>query len=268
MSRAASWPEILLPAAGDREAWETLHESSKMSPYEELPSDQEAAAWMQGLAESLSFDLQPAVALPAPELSLDLPLSRALAARATPAELTRAPLGLDQLATLLWSACGVRSDPAAAPASPGRRALRMVPSAGALYPLEVFFHTRSVPDLAAGLYYYDPVRHELRRVREGDQTAKIASLLVQKRLAVESSLLVFLVALFTRTVGKYGERGYRFVLLEAGHLAQSLCLAATGLGLGAIPVGGYFDRRADSLLGLDGLLQSTVYMTAIGGIAS
>lgn len=258
MSRGMSWPEILLPTAADRESWETFHESSKTSPYEEPPSDQEGAAWLQALAPSLSFDLHPAVALPAPELPLDLPLGRALAERATPAELARTPLGLDQLAVLLWNACGVRRN----------SVRRMVPSAGSLYPLEVFFHTRSVSDLDAGLYYYDPVHHELRCVREGDQTAKIASLLVQKRLAVDSSLLVFLVALFARSVGKYGERGYRFVLLEAGHLAQNLCLAATGLGLGAIPVGGYFDRRADNLLGLDGLLQSTIYLTAIGEVVS
>lgn len=258
MSRGASWPEILLPVAANHEAWETFHESSKTSPYDELPGDQEGAAWLQALAPSLSFDLHPAVALPAPALPLDLPLGRALTERSTPAGLARTPLGLDQLATLLWSACGVRRD----------SARRMVPSAGSLYPLEVFFHTRAVPDLDAGLYHYHPVRHELRCILEGDQTAKIASLLVQKRLAVDSSLLVFLVALFARSVGKYGERGYRFALLEAGHLAQNLCLAATGLGLGAIPVGGYYDQRADSLLGLDGLLQSTVYLTAIGEAVS
>jgi SagB-type dehydrogenase family enzyme len=65
---------------------------------------------------------------------------------------------------------------------------------------------------------------------------------------------------------KYGLRGYRFALLEAGHVGQNLVLAATGLGLGAVPLGGYYDRPTDELLGLDGVNESTLYLVAVGRI--
>jgi SagB-type dehydrogenase family enzyme len=80
----------------------------------------------------------------------------------------------------------------------------------------------------------------------------------------DASIVIFVTAIFERSTFKYGERGYRFVLLEAGHVAQNVSLAATGLGLGAINIGGYFDRDMDRVLGLDGVRHSTVYLVAIG----
>ena len=75
---------------------------------------------------------------------------------------------------------------------------------------------------------------------------------------------LFVTAEFARSTFKYGERGYRFVLLEAGHLAQNVNLAAAGLGLGCLDVGGYYDRQVDEWLGLDGVTHSTVYLLALG----
>jgi SagB-type dehydrogenase family enzyme len=77
-------------------------------------------------------------------------------------------------------------------------------------------------------------------------------------------VMIFITAVFERSVFKYGDRGYRFVLLEAGHVGQNLSLVANGLGLGAVSVGGYFDRKIDGLLGIDGLNHSTVYIISLG----
>lgn len=79
-----------------------------------------------------------------------------------------------------------------------------------------------------------------------------------------SSLLVFITAMFERSIFKYGDRGYRFVLLEAGHAAQNLNLVSNALGLGSLNIGGFFDREMDDFLGLDGITHSTIYMVAIG----
>ena len=77
-------------------------------------------------------------------------------------------------------------------------------------------------------------------------------------------MIVFITAVFERSVFKYGDRGYRFVLLEAGHVAQNINLAVTALGLGCVNIGGFFDRDIDEFLGIDGLTHSSVYLMAIG----
>ena len=92
----------------------------------------------------------------------------------------------------------------------------------------------------------------------------ISASIVQPDIALETSVLVFITAIFERSTFKYNDRGYRFVLLEAGHVAQNLNLAAHGLGFGYINLGGYYDRDIDEFLGLDGLNHSTVYMGGIG----
>jgi SagB-type dehydrogenase family enzyme len=146
------------------------------------------------------------------------------------------------------------------------RASRAVPSGGALYPLEIFFFSKAIEGFDAGLYHYNPGQNILRRLRDGDLSPEISRCLVdfQSNLATDASLMVFVTALFERSTFKYGARGYRFALLEAGHLAQNLNLIAGALGLGSINIGGYYDRRVDEVLGLDGLLHSTLYMIGIG----
>jgi SagB-type dehydrogenase family enzyme len=121
-----------------------------------------------------------------------------------------------------------------------------------------------VEGLPAGLYHYNALRHRIYRLREGDYSFDISNGLIQRNLAVDASLIVFVTAMFERSVFKYGDRGYRFVLIEAGHLAQNLTLAAMGLGFGALNIGGYVDRAIDEFLELDGINHSTVYMMAVG----
>ena len=139
-----------------------------------------------------------------------------------------------------------------------------MPSGGALYPLEIFFHTTHVGALEAGLYHFNPMQNRLRLLRYGDNSRRLSDALVQRNLAVDASLIVFITAVFERSVFKYGDRGYRFVLLEAGHVAQNLALTATGMGLGCLNVGGFADRQIDDLLGLDGIDHSTIYLAAVG----
>jgi SagB-type dehydrogenase family enzyme len=78
-------------------------------------------------------------------------------------------------------------------------------------------------------------------------------------------VLILVAAIFGRARFKYGLRGYRFALLEAGHVAQNLLLAAAALGLAAVPLGAFYDRRTDEFLRLDGVNESTLYTVALGG---
>ncbi|MEA2328612.1 MAG: hypothetical protein QOE68_3571, partial [Thermoanaerobaculia bacterium] len=135
---------------------------------------------------------------------------------------------------------------------------------GALYPLELYVHATNVTGLPKGLYHFDARAERLRAMNDGDLTAKIASALVQPEIALHAAAIVFITALFERSSFKYSERAYRFALIEAGHVGQNLDLAAVGLGLTALNVGGYYDHEVDELLGLDGVDHSTIYLTAIG----
>jgi SagB-type dehydrogenase family enzyme len=169
---------------------------------------------------------------------------------------------LEQIGTLFFYAYGVTriNTDASFP-----RPFRVVPSGGALYPLELFFHTASLKGHPSGIYHYNASEHCLRQLLEGDDTHRISLGMVQPELAQGASLIIFLTAIFERSTFKYGERGYRFILLEAGHVAQNLNLVANALGLGCVNIGGYFDREIDEYLDLDGITHSTIYMLAIGG---
>jgi SagB-type dehydrogenase family enzyme len=104
----------------------------------------------------------------------------------------------------------------------------------------------------------------LRLLREGDETRTISQAVVQPDIARGAAMIVFITAFFERTIFKYGDRGYRFILLEAGHVAQNLNLVSNALGLGSLNIGGFFDREIDDFLNLDGVTQSSIYMIAIG----
>jgi SagB-type dehydrogenase family enzyme len=97
-----------------------------------------------------------------------------------------------------------------------------------------------------------------------DSPQPIAETVVQPEIIAHASLIVFVAALFERSTFKYGNRGYRFTLIEAGHLVQNVHLVLQGLKLSGVSIGGFFDREVDRLLRLDGLNQSTLCMVALG----
>jgi SagB-type dehydrogenase family enzyme len=142
--------------------------------------------------------------------------------------------------------------------------LRAVPSGGALYPLELYVAALRVDGLDRGLYHFDPLRNGLETIRIGIDAAEVAALSTYPEIVSGCAALVLVAAVFGRSRFKYGLRAYRFALIETGHVGQNVLLAATALGLAAVPLGGYYDRRADEFLGLDGVNESTLYTVAVG----
>jgi len=255
------WNDIFRADSSEDHLWEVFHENSKTSRYGDFLPNEVVLARMEQLLESLSFDQYPEIALPRSFTSFTLSLEAALTARVSARSMRPCLLTLENIATLLFYACGVTRDNAG---TPFPRPFRVVPSGGALYPLEIFFYSAHLSGAAPGLYHYNPTRHSLRLLHEGDLSPRLAEALVQQTVPYDASLMLFLTAMFERSTFKYGARGYRFILLEAGHVAQNINLVATALGLGCINLGGYFDRQVDEVLGLDGLNHSTIYMMAIG----
>jgi SagB-type dehydrogenase family enzyme len=158
------------------------------------------------------------------------------------------------LATILDTAYGRRDEDR-----------RTVPSGGALYPLELYAAVRDVDGVAAGVHRYDPELHALEEHELGNPWPALEAACPLAGLLHNGAATVLVLAVFGRTRFKYGQRGYRFALLEAGHVVQNAALAASALGLAALPLGGFYDAQVDELVGADGLEESVVYGLVLGG---
>lgn len=190
-------------------------------------------------------------------------LSAVVAARRSVRPAWGRDLSVEALSTILANAYGITQ----LPDSHMPRAFRATPSAGALHPLELFVALREkVGDVPAGLRHFDVNAHALALGRELDAEA-FERCFVDPGLVEGAAVVVLVVGVFSRSTSKYGARGYRFTLLEAGLVVQSIALSAQALGLHSIPVGGYVDHALDGFLGLDGVHQSVIYTAAVGGEA-
>ena len=242
---------------------ELYHEASKISPslaqrqtqgiVRLTHSPQLQAATLRSVRRNPQLAT---VALP-PAQPLEQPLASALATRRSSHELDGAPLGLRTLATLLDAGYGSSRS--------GRRA---VPSGGALYPLELYPVLVRVDDAPPGVFHFDPLRRVLEMLRTEDVQRELDDVSTLPGLVRDATAVVFLTSVFWRTRFKYGLRGYRFALLEAGHVVQNVLLAAAALRVPALPLGGFYDARAEQLLGVDGVDESVVYAVVLGGVAT
>jgi len=204
----------------------------------------------------------PAVPLPEPALP-SAPFGEVIERRRSERAFADAPLQLSDVAALLHAAYGTTHELDVGAPGLGPQ-LRTVPSGGALFPLEVYVLPWRVDDLPPALYHFDPLRRVLELFRQGEFEEDVRAAMVYDDVALGCGALFVVSAMFWRTRFKYGLRGYRFALLECGHLVQNLLLAATALDLAAVPLGGFYDRRVDELLGIDGVNESALYAVAAG----
>ena len=178
------------------------------------------------------------VALPGQEYNLTLSLGESLAQRQSIRDYELRRLDLSIVGRLLYASYGVRGFRKVDDRWFGERS---VPSAGGLYPLEIYLATQQVTGLSDGIYHYDAKAHQLEVRRLGVFHDVLADMTIGQEMIRDANVMVLISAVFQRTMWKYGQRGYRFVSMEAGHLGQNLYLVATALGLGAVAIGGFFD---------------------------
>lgn len=162
----------------------------------------------------------------------------ALAARRSVRSFANKPVSLEELSQLLWAGQGITHP----------RGLRTAPSAGALYPLDLLVVAGYVSSLPAGIYRYEPDAHLLARIADGDRRVDLADAALGQSSVRRAPVVLAIVADYRKTTIKYGERGVRYVHLEAGHAAQNICLQATALGLGAVVIGAFSDRDVAAVL--------------------
>lgn len=171
------------------------------------------------------------------------------------------PLTLPQVANLLQLGNGITAEFRDANGELIRY-LRAAPSGGGLYPIELYLAAFKVEGLEAGLYHYDVKGNQLEFLNSCEPDRIESAIFFEG--AEKMAALIIMTAIFPRIKFKYGELGYRFALLEAGHIAQNILLAAASLDLGACPLGGFFEDEINQMLGIDGVDETTLYMIAIG----
>ncbi|MFO7900392.1 MAG: SagB/ThcOx family dehydrogenase [Planctomycetota bacterium] len=197
------------------------------------------------------------VELPDPEPGPDAALHDALGRRKSVRDFADDPLALGQLSYLLWASAGEGRSGAG-------HTFRPAPSAGALYPIETYVAANRVADLPAGVYHYAVHDHELEELARGDPGRRLAGAALGQAMCARAAATFIWTALFRRSTWKYRQRGYRYVYLEAGHVAQNLALAAVALGLGTCQIGALFDDEVNDLVGADGAEESVLYMSVVG----
>jgi SagB-type dehydrogenase family enzyme len=189
--------------------------------------------------KSASISLLAAIfPLPPPREDGKTSVERALRQRRSMREFSEAPLSIQEVSQLLWAAQGVTDE----------QGLRTAPSAGALYPLEVYVVVGSVRDLPEGVYKYQPKTHRLKRISKGDKRPQLASAALGQSYVKNNAVLLVFSAVEKRTTGKYGRRGIRYIHMEAGHAAQNVYLQAGALGLGTVTVGAFEDDRVRRIM--------------------
>lgn len=171
--------------------------------------------------------------LPEPRLESSLSIEAALRSRRSVREFRDGAATLAETAQLLWAAQGLT----------GAAGSRTAPSAGALYPLEIYLVAGEVEALEPGIYRYDPVRHRLSKTAEGDRRSEMSVAAFGQSWIAQASVILVIAANYRRSAAKYGTRAERYVHLEAGHVAQNVYLECVPLGLGTTDVGAFDDAK-------------------------
>jgi SagB-type dehydrogenase family enzyme len=178
--------------------------------------------------------------LPEPRFESQVSLEETLLGRRSVREYLSLPLSLEDISQLLWAAQGITSDWGG----------RTAPSAGALYPLEVYLVVGDVDGLESGVYKYQPQEHALIRVGDSDVRSELASAALEQSFIAQGAVDIVIAAVYERTTRKYGDRGVRYVHMEAGHAAQNIYLEAVALDLGTVTVGAFSDEQVKDVLGM------------------
>ncbi|MBN2582678.1 MAG: SagB/ThcOx family dehydrogenase [Planctomycetes bacterium] len=199
----------------------------------------------------------PRITLPRPESLPKVSFWETVARRRSLRRYTQAEIPGVQLCLLLWATQGITR--------PGNVALRSSPSAGALFPIETYVAVNRVADLEPGLYHWELPDERLVLLRRDENLGEsVASACLDQSMCRDAACNFLWTAVFERTLWKYGDRGLRYVYLDAGHMGHALQMAATALGLGSCNIGALFDDEVNRLLGVDGTQESIVYAASVG----
>ena len=191
------------------------------------------------------------IRLPEPRYLGDTSIEEALFKRRSIREYSGDNLTIEEISQLLWSAQGITSDS-------GRRT---APSAGALYPLELYLVVGDVEDLDQGVYRYRPKKHDLVKVLDVDIRKNLSEAALGQKCVQDGAIDIVFSAVYRKTTSKYQDRGIRYVHMEVGHAAQNVYLMSVSLDLGAVVLGAFDDNRVKEIMKID---EDPLYIMPIG----
>jgi|HubBroStandDraft_2_1064218.scaffolds.fasta_scaffold00986_10 SagB-type dehydrogenase family enzyme len=269
MHRHTDAAHIISSGYQEEELCRLYHENSKLWPSVEGSKGARSVSQEELLAPveaSRQFATEEAQPLMASHVSVDDragSLAGAIATRRSAMDFAEVALELAAVARLLVGSYRVTGE---LHTSAGQVLLRSAPSAGGLYPIGVYLAAISIEGLARGVYRYDPATTALMTYRLDEDIARhLGQVCSEGKHVRHAAGAMVLTARLARTIAKYGERGYRYVLLEAGHIAQLMSLAAVPLDIALRCYGAFYDEPANRLVGVDGRSESAVYVLLIGG---
>jgi len=190
------------------------------------------------------------IELPDPKLSSDYSVEEAIHNRRSVRSYQEMPVSLQELSQMLWAAYGINKKIPNGPAFL-RGGLRTAPSAGALYPLDIYVVAGEVKDLEAGIYLYDSENHKLNMTKKGDFREDLSNAALGQMMLAKAPFSLVYSAIFERTTKKYGKRGReRYVMMDLGHSAENIYLQAASLGLGTCAIGAFTDIKIKQLINM------------------
>ncbi len=182
------------------------------------------------------------IALPEFRTAGDVSIEESMQKRRSIREYSDAPLTLDDIGQLAWSAQGI-TDPV--------RNYRTAPSAGATFPVEIYFILTKVPDAADGLYRYQNENHSLQKIRDGDLRPDLYNVALQQDAITNAPVAMVITGVLSRIEPRYRDRALRYMYMEAGHVAQNVYLQSVPLSIGTVVIGAFEDNGVRDVLGLD-----------------
>lgn len=203
------------------------------------------------------YDGAPRVPLDEPRCEPEPSLCVLLRARRSIRHFADEPILKRHLSYLLWASSGISC-------RQGGVELRTAPSAGALYPIETYLFAHNVESIPSGIYHYSVQDHQLEELKRGDFRGVLEKAGLGQPACAQAGVVFAWAGLFGRTTWKYGQRGFRYVYLDAGHIAQNCGLAAASSGLGCCEIGAFYDDEMNGLIGLDGDDESVISISVVG----
>ena len=197
------------------------------------------------------------IELPAFEPARAMSLDQTLRQRKSIRDFQTGPISKGQLAYLLWASTGIQR-------IENGYEFRTAPSAGALYPIETYVIANNVKSLEPGAYHYAIRSHQLELLEQRDLSRQIAAVALGQEMCTAAAAVFIWTAVFERCKWKYGQRAYRYIYLDAGHIAENLALAAVSLNLGTCEIGALYDDHVNAIIGIDGTKESTICMATAG----
>ena len=180
------------------------------------------------------------ISLPSPFFNSSHSIERVIHQRRSTREYADEALSLAEISQLLWAGQGITD----------RSGYRTAPSAGALYPLELYLIVGNVCNLTSGIYHYRPEQHDLKITQAGDKRSSLFSSALKQECIINGAVIIVIAAVDERTFSRYGNRTKRYIYTEVGHVAQNISLQAEALNLGTVMVGAFEDSQVKRVLAL------------------